>query len=294
MNKKYKYHYFYKITNLINNHFYYGVHNTNDLNDGYMGSGKRLHYAYKIYGIENFKKEIIKFFDTAKEAFEYEAFIVNENLVKDNNCYNLCEGGKFWKSGHGTKNTISVIDIQTGEKFRCKINDPNYINNRYIGVTTGFTIGFDKNGNSYYVYKDDKRFTTGELIHLNQNKGRIFKDGHSIFVDKKSEDYQNFPKYDMMKNKITVKDNNNKTFVVDKNDPRYISGELKYFWIDRHHSDETKQKIGEKNKIQQLGEKNSQYGTCWIHNDKENKKIQKEELNKYINLGWIKGRKMKF
>jgi hypothetical protein len=90
----YKYHYFYKITNLINNHFYYGVHNTNNLDDGYMGSGVRLQYAYKKYGIENFKKEILKYFDTKEEAFEYESNIVNENLVYDDNCYNLSPGGK--------------------------------------------------------------------------------------------------------------------------------------------------------------------------------------------------------
>ena len=38
--KEYKYHYFYKITNLLNNKYYYGVHSTNDLNDQYMGSRK--------------------------------------------------------------------------------------------------------------------------------------------------------------------------------------------------------------------------------------------------------------
>ena len=88
------YHYFYKITNLINGHFYYGVHNTKNLNDGYMGSGVRLQIAYKKYGIENFKKEILKYFDTKEEAFEYEAEVVNETLINDNNCYNLSPGGK--------------------------------------------------------------------------------------------------------------------------------------------------------------------------------------------------------
>lgn len=90
----FKYHYFYKITNKINNHFYYGVHNTSNLNDGYMGSGVRLLKAYNKYGIENFEKEILKFFDSKEEAFDYESEIVTEELVKNNDCYNLQEGGK--------------------------------------------------------------------------------------------------------------------------------------------------------------------------------------------------------
>jgi hypothetical protein len=101
-----KYHYFYKITNNINNHFYYGVHNTDDLDDGYMGSGKRLHIAYKKYGIENFTKEILKFFDTSDKAFEYEAEIVNEEMIKRRDCYNIQLGGRFYS----TKNIVTVKD----------------------------------------------------------------------------------------------------------------------------------------------------------------------------------------
>ena len=77
-----KYNYFYKITNNLNNHFYYGIHSTNDLEDGYMGSGTRLNYAYKKYGIENFTKEILKFFDTREECAEYEAEMVTEELIQ--------------------------------------------------------------------------------------------------------------------------------------------------------------------------------------------------------------------
>ena len=96
------------------------------------------------------------------------------------------------------------------------------------------------------------------------------------------------------KNLVTVKDKNGNTLKVNKDDPRYLSGELKFMWKNRKHSEETKLKM-KKSKQEnhpKLGEKNSQYGTCWIHNNKENKKIPKDQLSEYEKLGWIKGRKM--
>jgi len=62
------------------------------------------------------------------------------------------------------------------------------------------------------------------------------------------------------------------------------------------HSDEAKKKIGEANSKHQKGEGNSQFGKVWIYSLdlKESKKIEKEELPKYLDLGWFKGRKMKF
>ena len=65
-----KYNYFYKITNKLNNHFYYGIHMTHDLNDNYMGSGIRLNNAYKKYGLHNFEKEIISYFDNNSQAIK--------------------------------------------------------------------------------------------------------------------------------------------------------------------------------------------------------------------------------
>jgi len=40
--KQKKYHYIYKTTNILNYKFYIGMHSTDDLDDGYVGSGKRL------------------------------------------------------------------------------------------------------------------------------------------------------------------------------------------------------------------------------------------------------------
>ena len=38
------------------------------------------------------------------------------------------------------------------------------------------------------------------------------------------------------------------------------------------------------------GEKNSQYGTCWVNNGVENIRIKKEKLEEYITKGFVKGR----
>lgn len=58
----------------------------------------------------------------------------------------------------------------------------------------------------------------------------------------------------------------------------------------KFHTPEAKQKIGERNKIAQLGKSNSQFGTCWIVHDGVNKKIHRSELDEYTHKGWKQGR----
>lgn len=64
----------------------------------------------------------------------------------------------------------------------------------------------------------------------------------------------------------------------------------------RTHSEETKQKMRNSHKKNgdQLGSKNSQYGTCWITKHGQNLKIKKEKLDEYLNQGYTKGRKIKY
>lgn len=95
--------------NLCNGKFYIGVHRTNpNTFDGYIGCGIYrasqatkdyvLHKAVGKYGYENFKRTIIKIFpdneEGRKQAFELEAILVNETLLKSKSTYNTALGGR--------------------------------------------------------------------------------------------------------------------------------------------------------------------------------------------------------
>lgn len=64
-------------------------------------------------------------------------------------------------------------------------------------------------------------------------------------------------------------------------------------FYNKKHSEGTKIIMSNKASMR-IGDQNGSFGTCWVHNNKNNKKIKKSELEEYLTLGWIKGRKMKF
>lgn len=87
-------HILYKTTNSINGRFYIGIHSSDNLNDGYLGSGKRIRTEITKYGKENFVREILEFCSTRAELKQKESEIVNEELLKHPLCLNLKNGGE--------------------------------------------------------------------------------------------------------------------------------------------------------------------------------------------------------
>lgn len=104
-----KYYILYKITNAINGKYYIGVHSTNNLDDGYMGSGIGIKRAIKKYGKPNFTREILETFHSYEEMMCREAEIITEDFIANPNTYNAAVGGHGgqWK-GH-TKETSSIV-----------------------------------------------------------------------------------------------------------------------------------------------------------------------------------------
>lgn len=287
--KKLKYHYFYKITNLVNGKFYYGVHNTDNLDDGYMGSGVALHKAFKKYGISNFKKEILKFFDTLEDAFKYEEKIVNKELTRLQECYNVIPGGKYFDT-----TGLATVKDSSGNCFDVSVDDPRYISGELVSVSTNRVTVIDENGNTKSVFKNDPKYIDGIYVPFTKGKVTVTDEsGKHFYISLTDENYINGKYVSIRKNMVPAVDSSGNQTIVSIDDPRYISGELVHNWVGRKHTEETKNKIKKCHAETgyQKGEKNSQFGTCWVYNDEESIRIKKEELSEYISNGWKKGRK---
>lgn len=198
----------YKTTNIKNNKFYIGMHQTDDLDDGYLGSGTRLSRSIRYHGKENFKKKILHLLESKEEMIQKEIEIVNEELLKDPLCMNLKPGGN---GGFSNKN------------------------HRYNFLAAGGK----------------------KMMHIRRER----------HLNKMKEDSEYRERFiEACKKGSNQKGSNNGMY-------------------NKKHSANSKNKMS----ISHAGRKNSQFGTCWISNKKENKKILKSD---HIPEGWFLGRKM--
>ena len=125
---KRKYHYIYKTTCIITNKFYIGMHSTENLNDGYIGSGKILWYSIKKYGKENHKCEILEYLENRDLLKAREKEIVNQELINEELCMNIQigGGGGIPQSEQGLKNfregaSRKLKELRQDEVYRAKM-----------------------------------------------------------------------------------------------------------------------------------------------------------------------------
>jgi group I intron endonuclease len=231
---KRKYHYIYKTTCLITGRYYIGMHSTNNLADGYYGSGKRLRYSINKHGKENHKVEIIEFLPDRKSLSSREKEIVNETLLKDRQILNLMIGG-----GTGWE----------------------YVNSVGLNSRLG------------------KKHTEEAKLKMASFKGRTHTEEAKLKISKKIKDCVNFSKR-----------------VSEKLTGRKLSSEHKKN-ISLAIKQQNRKRRDNNIKIScNAGEKNPCFGLSYIYNLelKQSIRVKREDLSKWIEKGWIKGRKIKF
>ena len=64
------YHFVYITVRLDTPYYYIGVHSTDNLLDGYLGSGYHILNAIKKYGKDSFARLELKFFNSHEEDFK--------------------------------------------------------------------------------------------------------------------------------------------------------------------------------------------------------------------------------
>lgn len=286
-----------------------------------MGSGNGIRNAIRKYGVENFIKEYVRFFESREDMFKYEQAIVTKDLVSDPNCYNSTTGGRGggkekivvtkdksgniyvvsiddprYLSGELKHNTagFAVVKDKTGKVFQISTNDPDYhkyehinkgkavvvgdngkpmqisINDpdyhKYKHINKGMVIAKDTDGNIVRTTIDDSRLQSGELFGI--TKGQLTvkdKDGNKIVVSKNDPRFKTGELNGYRKNMVTVKDNAGNIFSIYKDDPRYINKDVIPLYV----------------------------GATWIKKDGVCKHVQQDELQQYLNDGWVKGRILK-
>jgi hypothetical protein len=212
--KQKKYHFIYKTTDTRNGNFYIGMHSTENLKDGYVGSGTRLKHLIHKHGKEIFNMEILEFLPNRESLKQREIEIVNSDLLLEDKCMNLKPGG------YG---------------------------------------GFN---NKEHMMK-------------------VSKAGNKGFLEKmQDEDYRKeFSK------KLSVA--NKKQYLDGKREKKRF-----YDWNGKNHTDESKQKMSDIKKGTGVGEKNSVYGRKWMNKNLESKMVIPEEINLYLENGWVFGHKI--
>lgn len=102
------YYIIYETTNNVNGKKYRGAHQTPNIDDGYLGSGKILTYAVKKYGKIGFTRTILEYCNDRKHMLAREMAWVNHAWLLREDTYNLKLGGDGFQSDDvsGNKNSF--------------------------------------------------------------------------------------------------------------------------------------------------------------------------------------------
>jgi hypothetical protein len=133
----------YLIRNRVNGKIYIGAHKTENINDGYMGSGVAVKKAIKKYGKDSFEKRILLECSSEESMYEKEAELVTEDFIRKPEVYNNSIGGhrgpnqsnRMWIT-NGSENLyiLKSNEIPLGWHRGMAVNRPKqfFINNGFV------------------------------------------------------------------------------------------------------------------------------------------------------------------
>ena len=108
----------YKTTNVINGKEYIGMCSSKQRFESYLGSGILLRQAIEKYGKDNFVREILEECDDEESLRKAEIkWIRHYDAVKNENFYNLHEGGRGGSTGFKEETSMATIVKKTWSEY---------------------------------------------------------------------------------------------------------------------------------------------------------------------------------
>lgn len=293
-----KYNYTYKLTfKYDERYYYYGVHCTNITPeyDGYFGSGTRIKEMHKQYGKDCFKKEILQFFPTKKDALLAEDKLVPVEMLSDEFCLNKIQGG----------GTFDTTGMKMNESHRKSVSE------RFKGIKRT-EESIQKMIETRRNRGTDKQSEEAKKKISEQRKGKILVTNGEI-TKVISKDELNSYEECGWKRGIDEKRNRKVSIAkMGKKNPmfgKHWDEETKEKMIatkikngTNFHSAKTREILAEKNREKAKdpefrrklsesakGKNNWSKGRKRIHKDGITKAVRIEELQTYIDDGWEMG-----
>lgn len=271
----------YKITNLINNKIYIGVHRTDNIDDGYMGSGNMIKRAITKYGKDNFVKEIIADYSTYFEALEHEKQLVTVSFINEDSNYNIREGGY----GNCKWSEAAIKNLSDAAKKRWQ-------NDNYRGAILNSLRSSERRAKLSTSIKkwinNNAELHQQKMMKINKNQQKIEKTAakhrgmkrNNASIQKMSES---------MKNRITANPdkycNKGKKCIHNS-----ITGEIKF--VDNNEHLPAGWVAGSGPRKNKASYKNLNKGSYFIHCP-VTKKIKRLQQGDSIPEGFVKGRPTK-
>lgn len=112
------YHIVYKTTCQINNRYYIGMHSTDVIEDGYLGSGVRINRSIVKHGRRSHTREILKFLSSREAAALFEKELITSALRADPLCLNCGPGGL----GATDRNPEKIAAVMRRPEIRAKVS----------------------------------------------------------------------------------------------------------------------------------------------------------------------------
>ena len=274
------YGYIYKTTNLVNDKIYIGQkHSSRFLGQSYLGSGKRLKDAIKHYGKENFKVELLEEIESKELMDEREIYWISYYHATNKEIgYNLSEGGNVNRTLVGENNPFygknfsketlqHLSEVRKGKRYRPRtLAEREYMSNKMKGR----------------VITQEARDKLRENAKINPNYGMRGK--HCSNETKEKLRLAHLGKSHKSKGYIHITNEIEDKMIPESEFANYENqgwrrGRKKF-------SKETCENISKGH----VGKQPSNTNKICVHKNRTNKFINKDELDTYLEDGWIKGR----